>query len=64
MIKTSLFESLLGKLYRGVKIAVVSSGVVKILSQPERIIEFSLGFREDDGSLLVIPAYRAQFRKR
>ena len=60
MAKNSLFENLLGKLRQTAKIAGVSEDVVKILSQPKRIIEFSLSFRKDDGSLVVLPAYRVQ----
>jgi len=59
-MKTSLFENLLEKLRQVAKIAGVSEDVVKILSQPKRIIEFSLSFRKDDGSLVVLPAYRVQ----
>jgi len=59
-MKTFLFENLLGKLRQTAKIAGVSGDVVKILSQPKRIIEFSLSFRKDDGSLVVLPAYRVQ----
>jgi len=60
MAKNSLFENLLEKLRQTAKIAGVSEDVVKILSQPKRIIEFSLSFRKDDGSLVVLPAYRVQ----
>jgi len=59
-MKTSLFENLLEKLRQTAKIAGISEDVVKILSQPKRIIEFSLSFRKDDGSLVVLPAYRVQ----
>ena len=60
MAKTSLFENLLKKLRQTAKIAGISPEVVKILSQPKRVIEFALVFRKDDGSLLVLPAYRVQ----
>jgi len=60
MAKNSLFENLLEKLRQTAKIAGISEDVVKILSQPKRIIEFSLSFRKDDGSLVVLPAYRVQ----
>jgi len=60
MAKTSLFENLLEKLRQTAKIAGISPEVVKILSQPKRVIEFALIFRKDDGSLLVLPAYRVQ----
>jgi len=60
MAKNSLFGGLLEKLRQTAKIAGISPEVVKILSQPKRVIEFSLSFRRDDGSLLVIPAYRVQ----
>jgi len=56
----SLFENLLEKLQQTTKIAGVSPEVVKILSQPKRIIEFSLSFRKDNGNLVVLPAYRVQ----
>jgi len=60
MEKTSLFENLLERLRQTAKIADVSPEVVKILSRPKRIIEFALVFRKDDGSLVVLPAYRVQ----
>ena len=60
MAKISLFENLLEKLRQTAKIAGISPEVVKILSQPKRVIEFALVFRKDDGSLLVLPAYRVQ----
>jgi len=60
MAKNSLFENLLEKLRQAAKIAGVSEDVVKILSQPKKIVEFSLSFRKDDGSLVVLPAYRVQ----
>ncbi|MGB9706975.1 MAG: Glu/Leu/Phe/Val family dehydrogenase [Microgenomates group bacterium] len=61
MKETSLFESLLAKLKEVAKIASIDEELVKTLSQPKRVIEFSLSFRKDNGSLVVLPAYRVQY---
>jgi glutamate dehydrogenase (NAD(P)+) len=39
----------------------IEAGLVDRLTQPERILEMKLSLERDDGSIEVVPAYRAQF---
>jgi len=55
------FESLQEQVADAAAHVDIADGLVERLSRPERVLEADLSLERDDGSIDVVPAYRAQF---
>ena len=58
--KDSLFENAIKELKKAGRLAKINQTVIKLLSQPKRVIEFSLILRKDNGQIKTFTAYRVQ----
>ncbi len=59
--QTNPFESLHQQLDEAAAYLGVDADVIERLKHPQRVLETSLTIERDDGSLAVVPAFRAQF---
>jgi glutamate dehydrogenase len=55
------FETSLATLKKASEIAGVDPNVVKMLSQPKRVMEFTIPMKMDNGELQIFTAYRVQY---
>lgn len=60
MNKQSLFDKAVAQLKRAANLAGVDPRILKLLSRPKRVIEFSLPLKRDSGQIEVLTAYRVQ----
>jgi glutamate dehydrogenase len=60
-LKENPFETALTTLREASEIAGIEPNVVKILSQPKRIFEFTIPFKMDDGRFEIFTAYRVHY---
>ncbi len=60
-MKGNPFETALSTLKEASEIAGIDKNVVRILSQPKRIFEFTIPFKMDDGSFEIFTAYRVHY---
>ncbi len=57
----NVFKNAMEQLENSLEFLDVEQGIVKLLKQPQRVLEFSLPVKMDDGSLKIFTAYRVQY---
>lgn len=57
----NVFKNAMEQLENSLEFLDVDQGIVKLLKQPQRVLEFSLPVKMDDGSLKVFTGYRVQY---